>query len=77
MLRRLTAREKLIDEKLVCANVFGLLMEVQSPGHDELCRVPVLISRSVIKDHFRRRFQARRCDCSFVLTVPMQTPRAN
>jgi hypothetical protein len=53
MVRRLTAREKLIDEKMVCANVFGLLMEVQSPGHDELRRVPVLISRSVIKDHFQ------------------------
>jgi hypothetical protein len=24
MVRRLTAREKLIDEKIVCANVFGL-----------------------------------------------------
>ena len=24
MVRRLTAREKLIDEKMVCANVFGL-----------------------------------------------------
>jgi hypothetical protein len=36
MVRRGTAREKLRARRQVCANVFGLLMEIGSPGHDEL-----------------------------------------
>jgi hypothetical protein len=48
---------------------------IQSAGLDEL-RVSVRISRSVMKDPCWRRFQARRFDCFFVLTVPMQTPKS-
>jgi hypothetical protein len=53
MVRRRTAREKLRSDRQVCGNVFGLSVEIISPGHDEFRCAPVLTSRSVVGDHFR------------------------
>jgi hypothetical protein len=47
MVRRLTAREKLRVKK-VCVNVSGLFVEIVSPGHDEIRRVPVLQNASAV-----------------------------
>lgn len=48
-------------------------MEISSPGHDELRACLSFMSRSVVEDHSRYLAQARRCDCTFVLAVPVQT----
>jgi len=34
--------------KKVCVNVFGLYVEVKSPGHDEIRRAPVLWNPSAV-----------------------------
>ena len=44
-----------------------------SHGHDEFRCVPVLTSRSVVETIISIRLKARRCDCSFVFAVPVQT----
>jgi len=49
------------------------LVEPRAPGQDEFRCASVLTSRSVVEALIVNRFQIRRCDCSFVLAVPMQT----
>jgi hypothetical protein len=71
MVHRMTAGINLV-ERQVCGNVFGLLMEPRAPGQDEFRCVSVLTSRAVVETIIGNRFQTRRCDCSFVLTVPVQ-----
>jgi hypothetical protein len=44
---------KSLGDRQVCGNVFGLSVEIISPGHDEFRCVPVFTSRSVVGDHFR------------------------
>ena len=74
MVRRTTAREKVWARRQVCGNVFGLRVEIISPGYDEFRCVPVLTSRSVVGETIIGiRLKARRCDCSFVFAVPVQT----
>jgi hypothetical protein len=44
---------KSLGDRQVCGNVFGLSVEIISPGHDEFRCVPVFTSRSVVVNHFR------------------------
>jgi hypothetical protein len=44
---------KVWARRQVCGNVFGLWVEIISPGHDEFRYVPILTSRSVVGDHYR------------------------
>ena len=48
-------QEELRAESTVCVNVFGLLVEDFSPGHDDDPRVLVLISRTVLRDLYRKQ----------------------
>jgi hypothetical protein len=64
---------KVWTRRQVCANVFGLWVEINSPGHDELRGVCPLKTRRSLKTIRNNRFQARRCDCSFVVAYPKQT----
>jgi hypothetical protein len=50
MVRRLTAREKLVDEESLRQCIRPVCGDV-SPGHDEIRRVPVLISLPVVEDY--------------------------
>ena len=57
----------------VCTNVFGLQVEIDSPGQDEMhACLSLLVARSS-KTISRIRLRTRRCDCSFVLAAPVQT----
>jgi hypothetical protein len=61
------------SRRQVCANVFGLWMESSSPGQDELRAWLSFKTRRSLKTIRNIRLQTRRCDCSFVLTAPVQT----
>jgi hypothetical protein len=41
-------KRKAKSDRQICANVFGLLMETGSPGHDELRCVVFLINGTVM-----------------------------
>jgi hypothetical protein len=40
--------------KKVCVNVSGLFVEIVSPGHDEIRRVPVLQNASAVSEPFEQ-----------------------
>lgn len=71
MVRRVTARVNLV-ERQVCGNVFGLL-EPHSPGQDGSAACLSLQIGRPLKTIIGSRLRARRCDCSFVITVLVQT----
>src|ERR1700760_364401 len=72
MVRRATARIS-SSEKTSLRQCIRPLVEPRAPGQDEFRCVSVLTSRTVVQTIIGNRFQKRRCDCSFVLTVPVQT----
>ncbi len=74
MVRRVTARITSV-EKTSLRQCIRPLMEPRAPGQDEFRCVSVLTSRSVVRTIIGIRFQTRCFDCSFVLAVPVQTPR--
>jgi hypothetical protein len=60
-------------EKTICANVFGLWVESSSPGQDELRACLSFKTLRSLKTIRNTRLRTRRCDCSFVVTYPVQT----
>jgi hypothetical protein len=54
-------------DRQICANVFGLWLETDSPGHDELRCVLYLINGTVMEDHFREQ----------VVSTPLGTVRSS
>ena len=75
MVRRLTAREKLRDEK--SASMYPAFEWRRSPGHDEIRRVPFLINSSAMEGHLHQQVSGPPFDCSFILTIPLQTSVGN
>lgn len=72
MVRRMTARLSL-GERQVCGNVFGLWWSrVLLARMSSAARLSLQVGRS-LRTIIGIRLRARRFDCSFVLTVPMQT----
>ncbi len=69
----MTAREKLWNEKASLRKCMWPLVEISSPGHDELRACPSLERERSSKTILEDRLWARRCDCSFVFAVPVQT----
>jgi len=70
--RRVTARFS-SGEKTSLRQCIRPFVAPRAPGQDEFCCVSVLTSRSVVEDHYRYQVADTPCDCSFVLTVPVQT----
>jgi hypothetical protein len=57
------------SKRLVCANVFGLWLEISSPGHDEMRTCLSLLARRSWETILVSRLMTRRYDCSFVLAA--------
>jgi hypothetical protein len=73
MVRRRTAREKVWARRQVCGNVFGLWVEISllAMMSSAAC-LSLQVGRS-LKTIIGIRLKARRCDCSFVVAVPVQS----
>lgn len=70
----LDCKRKPSSEGKVRANVSGLLIGENLPGHDEYPRVPSLIAlRSLQRIGFFDRLPARRCERSFIPLFAKQT----
>jgi hypothetical protein len=70
-------KEKARSEKTSLRKCIRPLVEHSAPGQDELrAYLSLLVGRSS-STNSSSRFQARRCDCSFVLAVLIQTSVGN
>jgi hypothetical protein len=71
MVRRPTARKKMRARRQVCANVFGLQMEFNAPGLDEL---RVFINRPVVvNQHVQQVLRHAVATVLSSLVIPPQT----
>ena len=73
MVRRRTAREKLLSDRQVCGNVFGLWVEISLLAMMSSAACLSLQVGRLLETIIGIRLKARRCDCSFVFAVPVQT----
>ncbi len=64
---------KALNDRQVCGNVFGLWVEISllAMMSSAAC-LSLQVGRS-LETIFGIRLKARRCDCSFVFAVPVQT----
>lgn len=70
-------KEKARNEKTSLRKCIRPLVEHSAHGQDELRAYLSLLVARLLSTISSSRFQARRCDCSFVLAVLMQTSVGN